>query len=69
MTSLALAAGLLAYAAASGAFVGHVLAPPIRAAGAKRWRVLRTELSSLRTKLPRILAFGFNLSRKDGAVQ
>lgn len=34
--SLALAAGLLAYAAASGAFVGHVLAPPIRAAGQRR---------------------------------
>ena len=45
--SLALATGLLAYAAASGAFVGHLLAPPIRAAGQRRtWGrgLIRTRL-------------------------
>ncbi len=33
MTSLALAAGLLAYTEASSAFVGYQLAPAVRAAG------------------------------------
>lgn len=64
----ALAAGLLAYAAASGAFVGHVLAPPIRAAGAKKRARPSERAFVLRTKLLRILAFGFNLSRRNGDV-
>ncbi|KIU33275.1 hypothetical protein SR39_13625 [Methylobacterium radiotolerans] len=58
--SLALAAGLLAYTAASSAFVGYRLGPMV-----KSWARPPGRAFVLRTKLLRILASGFNLSRKN----
>lgn len=61
--SLALAALLGALAITS---ITLRLDGPIRAAGAKRRARPSDRAFVLRTKLLRILAFGFNLSRKDG---